>query len=84
MLKDSNTSFLLADGEIINQIKMTNLALADIKELLKQQVSIIFGGCHQEKVNLLLKAQSEVSCLPSDWRLADKGDRVLEEHRDGV
>lgn len=42
--KDFNTSFLLADGEIINQIKMTNLALADIKELLKQQVSIIFGG----------------------------------------
>uniref|UniRef100_A0A8C7ZUM1 Si:ch211-43f4.1 n=1 Tax=Oryzias sinensis TaxID=183150 RepID=A0A8C7ZUM1_9TELE len=26
------------DGEIINQIKMTNLALAEIKELLKQQI----------------------------------------------
>lgn len=38
--QDSNTSLLLADGEIINQIKMTNLALADIKELLKQQVGI--------------------------------------------
>ncbi|KAM7409619.1 hypothetical protein PAMA_001213 [Pampus argenteus] len=31
------------DGEIISQIKMTNLALAEIKELLKQQVKeIIF------------------------------------------
>lgn len=26
------------DGEIISQIKMTNIALAEIKELLKQQV----------------------------------------------
>lgn len=41
MFQDSNTSLLLADGEIINQIKMTNLALADIKELLKQQVGTI-------------------------------------------
>lgn len=72
MFKDFNTSFLLADGEIINQIKMTNLALADIKELLKQQVSIIFGGCHQEKMNLLLKAQSEVSCLSTDGVLQIK------------
>lgn len=38
---DSHACLLLADGEIINQIKMTNLALADIKELLKQQVGII-------------------------------------------
>lgn len=72
MFKDFNTSFLLADGEIINQIKMTNLALADIKELLKQQVSIIFGGCHEEKMNLLLKAQSEVSCLSTDGVLQIK------------
>ncbi|KAF6734329.1 Cartilage oligomeric matrix protein [Oryzias melastigma] len=31
------------DGEIISQIKMTNLALAEIKELLKQQIKeVIF------------------------------------------
>lgn len=30
--------FFFSDGEIISQIKMTNLALAEIKELLKQQV----------------------------------------------
>lgn len=29
------------DGEIINQIKMTNLALAEIKELLKEQIKEI-------------------------------------------
>lgn len=29
---------LFSDGEIISQIKMTNIALAEIKELLKQQV----------------------------------------------
>ena len=33
--------FLFSDGEIISQIKMTNLALAEIKELLKQQVKHI-------------------------------------------
>lgn len=31
---------LFSDGEIISQIKMTNIALAEIKELLKQQVKI--------------------------------------------
>lgn len=30
--------FCFSDGEIISQIKMTNIALAEIKELLKQQV----------------------------------------------
>lgn len=29
---------LFSDGEIISQIKMTNIALAEIKELLKLQV----------------------------------------------
>lgn len=30
--------YIFSDGEIISQIKMTNIALAEIKELLKQQV----------------------------------------------
>lgn len=30
--------FVFSDGEIISQIKLTNLALAEIKEFLKQQV----------------------------------------------
>lgn len=34
----SFSCFCFSDGEIISQIKMTNIALAEIKELLKQQV----------------------------------------------
>lgn len=35
--------FVFSDGEIISQIKMTNLALAEIKELLKQQVKHVLN-----------------------------------------
>ncbi|TWW58087.1 Cartilage oligomeric matrix protein, partial [Takifugu flavidus] len=34
----SFSCFCFSDGEIISQIKMTNIALAEIKELLKQQL----------------------------------------------
>lgn len=49
LLAVSNIIFFSTDEEIINQIKGTNQALAEIKELLKQQVkrklkSIV---CHQ-------------------------------------
>lgn len=37
-VKICNLLIFLSDGEIISQIKMTNLALAEIKELLKNQV----------------------------------------------
>lgn len=49
------TLFLtLSDGEIISQIKMTNIALAEIKELLKQQVKT-----HVRQIGLDSKSQSD-------------------------
>lgn len=42
------------DGEIISQIKMTNLALAEIKELLKQQVHLYLSITSTEWLMLLI------------------------------
>lgn len=45
---------MFSDGEIISQIKMTNIALAEIKELLKQQVKT-----HVRQMRLRLKGKKK-------------------------
>lgn len=45
---------MFSDGEIISQIKMTNIALAEIKELLKQQVKT-----HVRQMRLHLKGKKK-------------------------
>lgn len=47
---------MFSDGEIISQIKMTNIALAEIKELLKQQVKT-----HVKQMRLHLKGKKNKS-----------------------
>lgn len=44
--------YIFSDGEIISQIKMTNIALAEIKELLKQQVKT-----HVRQIGLRFKGK---------------------------
>lgn len=51
---------VFSDGEIISQIKMTNIALAEIKELLKQQVKT-----HMRQTGLGFKGKKKKKKNPS-------------------